>query len=289
MNEISETIILRRLALLVPLLFVIGCAPTVIRPALEAGNGLPTTSTRELTQALQTAEKNLRSIDALGKVRISTTENRMRASQVVMAQSPDTFRIEVLGPFGVSYAVASDGKTLAALSTQENVIFRGRPDANTIAEVIGIALAPKDMTSLLLGRPPVQAQALKSLWISNRPASDVATLPESPLYFLHAADGQDTSVVIGFARLIVRKKVRIVPVSFQRIARNGQQLLKASFEAWTMIDGLPLSHRIRIHTAATEAVIEYTEIIPNKALLPGTFRIMTPEGTAERALGSARP
>ncbi|MDG1401192.1 MAG: hypothetical protein P8R45_10660, partial [Candidatus Binatia bacterium] len=110
-------------------------------------------ATSDLIEALRVAEKDLRSIDALGKVRIATPENRLRASQVVMARAPDAFRIEVLAPFGISYAVATDGETLAALSTQENILFRGPPDEQTIAEVIGIALSPRDMTSLLLGRP----------------------------------------------------------------------------------------------------------------------------------------
>lgn len=280
---------LRRLAALLSLALMIGCSPAFLRPTSDSDTktSLSGISTSELTAALRRAEQELRSIDALGKVRVSTPENRLRASQVVMAQAPDAFRIEVLAPFGISYAVATDGKTLAALSTQENIVFRGSPDEQTIAAVIGIALAPRDMTSLLLGRPPVRSQTLASLWTSNRPAGDDPARAESPAVFLHAADGKDTSVVIGFARMGNRKDRKIVPVSFQRIARNGQQLLRATFEDFALIDGVLVPQRIRMHTASTDAVIEYTEVKANQPLPVGTFQIATPPGTPERALQPA--
>lgn len=282
----SEWPTVRRLALIFPLICALGCSAASIRPTTDSGvaGSFSGIATSDLIEALRVAEKDLRSIDALGKVRIATPENRLRASQVVMARAPDAFRIEVLAPFGISYAVATDGETLAALSTQENILFRGPPDEQTIAEVIGIALSPRDMTSLLLGRPPVRAETLASSWTSNRPLGDAPPGADSPLVFLHAADGANTSIVIGFTRMSLRREPKIVPVSFQRIARNGQQLLRATFEDFTEVDKALIPQRIRIHAAATDAVIEYSEVQANKLLPRATFLIPTPPGATEESL-----
>ena len=151
-NKISEPKIVQRLALVFSLVCIFGCSSIMVRPSPEGRPDLQGIPANDLIAALRASQADLRSLDALGKIRVSTPENRLRASQVVLVQSPDAFRIEVLAPFGISYVIAADGEALTTLSTQDNVLYRGRPDQQTIAEVIGIALAPRDMTSLLLGR-----------------------------------------------------------------------------------------------------------------------------------------
>ena len=278
---------MQRLVLLLSLIGILGCSPTIIQSTPGKNPTLRGIAASDLIGALQINEDNLKSIDALGKISVATPDNRLRASQVVLAQSPNAFRIEVLAPFGISYAIATNGETLAALSTQEDVVYRGRPDPQTIADMIGIALSPRDMASLLLGRPPVEARKLASLWTSNPPKSDTPRRADTPAVFLHAADGADNSIVIGFAPLRTSRHEQIVPISFQRIARNGQSLLQASFEDFSFFGKILIPRRIRLSTTATEAVIEYTEINANKLLAAGVFQIETPPGTREILLDPA--
>jgi len=261
----------------------------MVRPSPEGRPELEGAPASDLIAALRVAQEDRRSLDALGKISVSTPGNRLRASQVVLVQAPDAFRIEVLAPFGISYVVAADGEALATLSTQDNVLYRGRPDQETIAEVIGIALSPRDMASLLLGRPPVKADELASLWTSNPPANDAPKKTVAPAVFLHAGDSEDASVVIGFAKLQADRYEQIVPVSFQRIARNGQKLLQASFEDFIRAEGVLVPRRIRLQTLSTDAVVEYRELTPNKLMPASMFQIATPPWTREIGLLPAAP
>ncbi len=288
-NKISEPEIVQRLALVFSLICIFGCSPVMVRPSPEGRPDLQGIPASDLIEALRVSQADLRSLDALGKISVSTSENRLRASQVVLVQAPDAFRIEVLAPFGISYVVAADGEALATLSTQDNVLYRGRPDQQTIAEVIGIALAPRDMTSLLLGRPPVEADELASLWTSNPPANDAPIKTDAPAVFLHAGDSADASVVIGFAKLQADRYEQIVPVSFQRIARNGQSLLQAGFEDFVLVEDVLVPRRIRLQTLSTDAIVEYRELTPNKLMPASMFQIATPPGTREIRLLPAGP
>jgi hypothetical protein len=288
-NKISEPKIVQKLALVFSLVCIFGCSPIMVQPSPEGSPDLQGIPATDLIGALRVSQADLRSLDALGKISVSTPENRLRASQVVLVQAPDSFRIEVLAPFGISYVVATDGEALATLSTQDNVLYRGRPDQQTIAEVIGIALAPRDMASLLLGRPPVEADELASLWKSNPPANDAPAKVGAPAVFLHAGDSEDASVVIGFTKLRADRYEQIVPVSFQRIARNGQKLLQASFEDFVRVDEVLVPRRIRLQTLSTSAVVEYRELTPNKRMPASMFQIATPPGTREISLLPAAP
>jgi len=288
-NKTSELKIVHRLALVFSLVCIFGCSPVMVRPSPEGRPDLQGIPASDLIAALRVSQADLRSLDALGKISVSTPENRLRASQVVLVQAPDAFRIEVLAPFGISYVVAADGESLATLSTQDNVLYRGRPDQQTIAEVIGIALAPRDMTSLLLGRPPVKADELASLWTSNPPANDTPAKTGAPAVFLHAGDGEDASVVIGFTKLQADRHEQIIPVSFQRIARNGQKLLQARFEDFLLVEEVLVPRRIRLQTLSTDAVVEYRELTPNKLMPPSMFQIATPPGTREIQLLPTTP
>jgi len=288
-NRISEPKIVQRLALVFSLVCIFGCSSTMVQPSPESRRDLQGIPANDLIAALRASQADLRSLDALGKISVSTPENRLRASQVVLVQSPDAFRIEVLAPFGISYVIAADGEALTTLSTQDNVLYRGRPDQQTIAEVIGIGLAPRDMTSLLLGRPPAKADELASLWTSNRPASDASANTDAPVVFLHAGDSEDASVVIGFTKLHADRYEKVVPVSFQRIARNGQKLLQASFEDFVLVEDVLVPRRIRLQTLSTNAVIEYSELAPNKLMPASMFQIATPPGAREISLSPAAP
>lgn len=264
-----------------------GCATQIARPALPAGPSLATASAGELLGVLRGRESALRSLDALGKIHVAAGPqgNRFRASQVVMAMAPAAFRIEVLAPFGISYVVASDGQELAALATQENSVHRGPATALSIESTTGVAADGEEITALLLGRPPVAADRLRSPWTSHPTGQAAAGAPE---VFLHAADGE-TSVVIGFARVVIERGLVAVPVNFQRIARNGNRLLKASFEDFVGRKGVMIPRRIRIEAGGSSAEIDYRDFEPNKPMPASAFRLATPPGMQESALPTRLP
>ncbi|MFP6664835.1 MAG: hypothetical protein VCC00_11580 [Deltaproteobacteria bacterium] len=276
----------QKLPLLLALILLGGCAVQIARPTAPEGPSLATASATELLGVLRGRESALRSLDALGKIRVEAPQGgRFRASQVVMAMAPAAFRIEVLAPFGISYVVASDGQQLATLATQENSVHRGPATALSIQLTTGVAADGEEITALLLGRPPVAADALRSTWTSRPSGRAKAGAAE---VFLHAADGA-SSVVIGFARVVVERSLVAVPVSFQRIARNGERLLKASFKDFAGKKGVLIPRRIHIEAAGSSARIEYRDFEPNKPLPASAFLLATPPGMQEFALPTAAP
>lgn len=229
-------------------------------------------SATDLLKILEGRERALRSLDALGRIRVEgeAVEGKLRASQVVLVEAPDSFRIEVIAPFGISYVVASDGSTLAVAAPHENFHHASRVDADAIADAIGVRADAQTMAALLLGRPPVRAASLRSLWTS-RDAQGPGRRGD-PEVFLHAADG-DHSVVIGFAQVTISGQRVSVPVSFQRIARDGTRLLSADFGDFAGTRGILVPQQIVLRAAGNRAEIRYREFEPNKALQPDTFRI----------------
>ncbi|MEO2168818.1 MAG: hypothetical protein ABGY42_12020 [bacterium] len=278
--------ILRRLPVLFALALLGGCAAQTTRSAAPDGPSLASASAPELLGILRGRESALRSLDALGKIRVEAPQGtRFRASQVVMAMAPAAFRIEVLAPFGISYVVASDGQELAALATQENSVHRGPATALSIQRTTGVAANGEEITALLLGRPPVTADQLRSPWTSRPSGRAGAGAVE---VFLHAAVG-NSSVVIGFARVAIERMLVAVPVSFQRIARNGDRLLKASFEDFTGKKGVLIPRHILIEGGGSSAEIDYRDFEPNKPLPASAFRLATPPGMQEVALPTRLP
>lgn len=229
-------------------------------------------SADSLLAILAGRERALHSLDALGTIRVEgeSIQRKMRASQVVLVQAPDSFRIEVLAPFGVSYAVTSDGQKLTAAAPHENFRQTSGVDAASIAAATGVHADAGTVTALLLGRPPVQADELRSLWTSRHATEQ--NRPGEPEVFLHAAAGEH-SVVIGFAQVAIGGQRVSVPVTFQRIARDGTRLLSAEFSDFAGSKGVLVPKRIEVLASGNRAEIHYREFDPNRALASDAFAI----------------
>ena len=158
---------------------------------------------------------------------------RLRASQAVLVATPSSFRLEALSPFGVTYAVASDGSGLVILIPSERTIYRGAATAPTIGIATGVAASAAEVTEVLLGLPPVPALSLGGAWVSSGREAGLAMgdVPGEiePTVLLHAysADAPGDTFVVGFARL--PDDDAVVAVLYERISADGEKLLEARF------------------------------------------------------------
>lgn len=294
----SGAAIVRPASLALPILLaalsLAGCAgvaqPGAVRPSRAEDESSPAA----LTAIVAERRAALTSLRATGKLQVTIDarrgdeirRNRVRASQAILVQGPASFRLEALSPFGVTYAVASDGREIAVLIPSEGLVYRGSADLETVAAAIGVAATPTDITALLLGLPPAPPLDLRNAWIS-RPGPG-ATAPDdgstalAPTVLLHATarDDPDDLVVLGFADAPSADGA-FVPVLYERITGSGDLVLRARFGAFRSTAAGALASRVEIRATDSEAVLTYGDVEVNPAIEPGRFAVTTPAGARE--------
>jgi len=150
---------------------------------LVGGKALDEASAQALGQVIESRKAELHGLSGTGKLQVSvdewrngeTVRDRLRASQAILVATPSSFRLEALSPFGVTYAVASDGHELAILIRASVRCTAVRPTAPTIGVATGVAASATEVAAVLLGLPPVPKLSLGSAWVSTGREAGLAT------------------------------------------------------------------------------------------------------------------
>ncbi|MEW6273054.1 MAG: hypothetical protein AB1689_27565, partial [Thermodesulfobacteriota bacterium] len=255
-------------------------------------------SPQSLGQVIAARRAALRGLSGTAKLQVSvddtrgdeTVRERLRASQAVLVETPSSFRLEALSPFGVTYAVASDGSELAILVPGERTVYRGPATAPAIGMATGVAASAAEATEVLLGLPPVPPLTLGGAWVSSGRQAGLATgaLPGEiePTVLLHAfsAEAPGDTFVVGFARLPEGDEPPVVAVLFERISAGGEKVLEARFGNFRMVDGVPLATSITVRTPHAEAILQYGDVTLNPPVERERFSLATPAGMREAPL-----
>jgi hypothetical protein len=273
-----------------------GCAQVALRKqdiARAAGEHTP-----ESLSALVAARRaGFHGLRATGKLQVTVDarrgaeirRNRFRTSQAILVASPSSFRLEALSPFGVTYAVASDGAEIAVLIPSEGIVYRGVADLETVAAATGVVATPADVTELLLGQPPVPELDLANAWISGpglaATQADLGATALTPEILLHATvrGDPDDLVVVGFAAADSTAGA-LVPVLYERITGAGDLVLRARLGAFRASPPGPFATRVEIQAGGSEAILSYGDLEVNPAIEASGFVIPTPAGAQERRL-----
>ena len=215
--------------------------------------------------------------------------SQLSTSQAVLVRSPASFRLESLSPFGVSYAVASDGRELAVLVPGEGTIYRGDASARTIGAATGVVAEAREVASLLLGLPPVPPLDESAAWVSNEPPGPFGREagPTSVVY-LHAPSRAVTgeTIVVGFGYTAVdRGGTEAVPVLFERIGRDGALHLRARFTDFRRVGGVAIAGTVLVDAPGSTAELRYRDVALAPEIAADSFVIATPAGIREEPLG----
>jgi hypothetical protein len=277
---------------------VSGCSASRLGGAdLLGGEALKDASPQALGQVIDHRREELKGLSGTGKLQVSldelrngeTVRDRLRASQAILVESPSSFRLEALSPFGVTYAVASDGHEIAILIPSEHTVYRGQATTPTIGVATGVAASATEVASVLLGLPPVPQLSLRDAWVSTGREAGLATgdLPGEiePTVLLHAysPDAPGDTFVVGFARLAGGNPA-VVAVFFERISSDGEKMLEARFGAFRKVDGVPLATSITVRTPKAEAILQYGDVTLNPEVGSARFSLATPAGMREAPL-----
>ncbi|MFM7736736.1 MAG: hypothetical protein ACKPBU_12240 [Alphaproteobacteria bacterium] len=265
-------------------------------PGVLVATGAP--SAAELAEVAAARRRSLHALRATGKLQVTVdaTEGsearrqRLSASQSLLARAPDSFRLEVLTPFGVGYVVAADGASIAAYAPGERVLWRGDADLRTVAATTGVAAEPSDVVALLLGVAPVPPLDLARARVSRASGAGEGSRgasgdDDAPELLLHATvrDRPDDLVVVGYARPTAASGAW-VPVLFERTTIEGDLVLRARFGDFAASPAGPVARRVEIEAGGSKAVLRCSGFEVNPAIDATAFSIPTPPGVREQRL-----
>jgi hypothetical protein len=111
-------------------------------------------------------------------VSLDGPELRARTRVLVAFARPDALRVEVPGPGGARVVAVARGGELTAVFPAQAAVFEGRATPSSLAELLGIALAPAEVMDVLLGSPPDGVRAYRARWGRDLPRRIEATLPD---------------------------------------------------------------------------------------------------------------
>jgi hypothetical protein len=133
-----------------------GCA-TVSPP--EPQLPAPKWESTELIKSITQRREQFRSLRALAQVDYAGPDGKHGFQEAVVVQRPDRLRLETLSPLGAILIVTANDKEIVGYHPREGVFVRGRRSKENLLRYTKIPLELDEITSLLVGLPPVDPSA----------------------------------------------------------------------------------------------------------------------------------
>jgi hypothetical protein len=133
-----------------------GCA-TVAPP--EPQLPAPKWESAELLKSMAQRREQFRSVRALAQVNYAGPDGRHGFQEAVVVQRPDRLRLETLSYLGAILIVTANDKEIVGYHPREGVFVRGRRSKENLLRYTKIPLELEEITSLLVGLPPVDPSA----------------------------------------------------------------------------------------------------------------------------------
>lgn len=247
--------ILLALSLVVPLLS--SCA---VQRHSVVGSSLQPSFTADLVAGLSEQSAQVDSVQGLARFKMTSVENSMIGSQVLLVEKPDRFRVETLSLFGSPLLLlAADGDNLRVLLPSYNRYYTGLATAENLSHFVPIPLKLNDLVSVLLYQPPLinasqqESFALeKGGWLLVRRD---ATLRQE---------------------LVFNDERHLVEVAY---LENDSLFLQVNYGQFAQAPvRFPHLFEIKLPARETTIRIEFSDLEANGKLRPGVFRIDPPSG-----------
>jgi hypothetical protein len=134
-----------------------GCAAIVAPPA-PTGPAKEWESS-ELIKSLGQRREQVRSLRALARVDYSGPDGRSGFQEAVLVQRPDRLRLETLSFLGSILIVTVNDKEIVGYHPREGIYVRGQRSKANLFRYTKIPLELDEITTLLVGLPPVDVRA----------------------------------------------------------------------------------------------------------------------------------
>lgn len=187
--------------------------------------------------------------------------DKFKSSQMIVIKSPNRVRIDIMGPFGPSYTVASDGLELTAYDRGEKVLYIGKPSVENVQRYIRVRLGVGMLAWLLRGLPP--EADLSSAGVSRWD------------------DGWVLRTTVKSGRTMwVRFDGETADVVYVKVAGSGGEgAVEAYFSRFRRVDGVRAAHAVEVHLAdGGRAKLVYEKIWRDVEISDAAFRIDPAKG-----------
>lgn len=237
-------------------------------------------------------------MQATAKVDVFSKRGRLKGEAFLFAVNPARVRFDVVSSFGVNLmTLTSDGKRFEMLDVEQKQFLHGPANACNLARMTQVAMEGHVLVSVLRGEAPVL--------VHDRAAGSI-DWDGSGFYALEIPGANDAveRIHLGvhpddMAKPWASQRVRVLDVA---VAQRGVDLWHVSLDdhapARTAApredpDGidppipptgpacdaeLPRSIRMEVPHTADDVILDYTEVVWNPPLVPGTFDQPVPRG-----------
>jgi hypothetical protein len=137
------------------LLFGLGLLGCPRLPPLDYGKDGPAKDGAELLKRIVVAESQVISVKGDAKLIVDSPQGKGAVSLFVAVMHPAQLHIESLDFFGRPEGIlVTDGERFGLYDARQRKYFRGPASAENMARFVPIALPPRELASLLMGRVP---------------------------------------------------------------------------------------------------------------------------------------
>jgi outer membrane biogenesis lipoprotein LolB len=260
----------RAIAVLATALALAGCTP---RPVPRPAPAAPVRADADAIVAADSARRSaLHALRAWARLSYESPEESRRAKQLLVAERPDRLRLEVFSPFGAIFVLAAADGALAAYDRGAETVYRGAASADNLRRYTQMDLPVAGAVDLLLGTPPIDVAA-----------PGVATTDGDTVQLWRSSADGGASVVWYSAAL--------VPLRYEERDRDGRVRLRAAYDGYTAVDGVPVATQLLIELPPSQQRIGVTlsDIEVNPPLGDAMFAFQTPAGSTVVDLDGAAP
>lgn len=245
---------------------IVGCATIPFQPT--PSEKIPEKIWRpgELLQSLSQRLEQFRSVRTLANVYYSGPEGRGRFYEAILVRRPDQLRLETLSQLGAILIVTVDRNQIVGFHPREGLFYRGSSSKENLLRYTQIPLELAEVTSLLLGLPPVEIR------VPFQREKNELVFP---------LDGGSKDVVTFDSN-------RPVPKKWERLDTHGEVALSAEFDDYTETPAglFPLKIVVDAHTQGKRLEIRYQEPELNVQLPIALFMQKKPANAKEIPLES---
>ena len=114
-----------------------------------------------MIESMAQRREQFRSLRALAQVEYAGPEGKQGFQEAVLIQRPDRLRLETLSYLGAILIVTANDKEIIGYHPREGVFVRGARSKENMLRYTQIPLELDEITSLLMGLPPVGAATPK--------------------------------------------------------------------------------------------------------------------------------
>lgn len=200
-----------------------------------------------------------RTLRSLAAVNYWGKDGRGGFQEAILVHRPDRLRLETLSPLGAILIVTVNADAIAGFHTREGLFYRGKSSKENIFRYTHIPLELGELTSLLMGLPPVEAHGR---W-------------EGEANSIHRTLGGGGREVIAFHPALG------VPTKWERFGADGEVELGAIFADFASTPAGPFPLKITLEAPAQEIRLEIHYQEPELNIeLPLPFFVQERPGSA---------